>query len=405
MARIGGEGSGCNRQALTDEDKAGRDLFVSWAKEHGLEVSVDKIGNIFLRRGNGADELAPILLGSHLDTQPTGGQFDGVVGVIAALEVLARLGEEGIHPKRPMEAVVWTNEEGARFKPAMLGSAVFAGLIDLDTALAAEDSAGKRLGDELERIGYAGSAPPTGRQFHAALELHIEQGPILEAQKRQIGLVKGVQAVRWLRIVIEGEAAHAGTTPMDRRRDPFRAVPAIVGQCYALAREAGALVTFGEASTDPGVANTVPRSLSLTIDVRHAEEAALDKVCAAMARAVELEAKDAGVSGRTVPLWHSPAVAFDEECVAAVRAAATILGCSALPILSGAGHDSVCLARAGRAGMIFIPCRAGLSHNPLEHAAPHDIEAGANVLLHAALALAEEPASRQLSLGTGLGRR
>jgi N-carbamoyl-L-amino-acid hydrolase len=388
MAMIGAAGSGCNRQALTDEDKAGRDLFVNWGQEHGLSATVDQIGNIFLRREGRIPGLAPILIGSHLDTQPTGGKFDGVVGVIAGLEVLARLREAGITPERPMEVAVWTNEEGARFKPAMLGSAVFAGLIDWSAALQTADDQGKLLGEELARIGYAGNAPCTGRAFHSALELHIEQGPILEDNDKQIGLVTGVQAVRWFEILLEGEPAHAGTTPMERRRDVFRAVPALLEQCYALANTSGAMMTFGASSADPGVANTVPRSLSLTLDVRHADDCALDRLSEAIARTVEQTAKDAGVGGKISQLWHSSAVTFDAECIATARAAVAALGYSSMPIVSGAGHDSVCLARAGRAGMIFIPCRGGLSHNPQEFAEPRDIEAGANVLLHTALALA-----------------
>ena len=391
MAEIGAtRAGGCNRLAGTDADKQARDLFVSWCRRVGCDVSVDEIGNIFARRRGTSVSAPPVVMGSHLDTQPTGGKFDGVFGVLAALEVIETLNDRAIQTRHSLDAVCWTNEEGARFAPAMLGSGTFAGVFALDQALQSADAAGKRLGDELQRIGYAGTRPCRATPIKAALEVHIEQGPILEAKGVQIGVVTGVQGICWYDIVIEGAAVHAGPTPMDRRRDPVKALSDLVQALYATASTLGddARVTVGIVSAEPGVRNTVPQRVRASVDLRHPDRAQLD---AFRARLRQL-AKDIGTQARVevdvVEVWSSPAIAFDPACIASVRAAASDLGVSFTDMVSGAGHDSVYLAGVCPTSMIFIPCKDGVSHNEIESATPADISAGANVLLRAAHALA-----------------
>ncbi len=261
MAQIGATvKGGCNRQALTDEDKQGRDLFVGWCEAIGCGITIDEMGNIFARRPGRNEDLPPVITGSHLDTQPTGGKFDGVFGVLAGLEVLRTLEDNGTETDSPLEVVVWTNEEGARFAPAMVGSGVWAGEMDRDKIYATEDKAGKSFGAELERIGYKGDAPAQAKPLKAAFEAHIEQGPILEAEEKQIGVLTGVQGCRWYDLVIEGQPVHAGPTPMEVRKDPFMAALPILQGCYDLAKEHApwGRATFGDISAEPGSRNTVP---------------------------------------------------------------------------------------------------------------------------------------------------
>jgi N-carbamoyl-L-amino-acid hydrolase len=391
MAEIGATpAGGCNRQALTDEDKAGRDLFVRWCQRSGCSVRIDEVGNLFARRSGAVDASPPVLMGSHLDTQPTGGRFDGVYGVLAGLEVLETLADRGVTTRAPLELVAWTNEEGARFAPAMLGSGVWSGAFALEEARASVDKRGRSVGSELERIGYRGDAPARATPVSAAFEAHIEQGPILEDAGVQIGVVEGVQGMRWYDLILEGAASHAGTTPMEVRADPFRALPSILEGLYALARERApsARVTFGDIRAEPGARNTVPERIVVSVDVRHPDQGILDEMDAALRRIAEAGCAAAGLTGAVREVWGFPAVAFAPVCVEAVRDAAEKLAYSHMEMVSGAGHDAVYVSRVAPTGMIFVPCEKGLSHNEAENAKPEDLEAGANVLLHAVLALA-----------------
>ena len=386
MARIGAtKDGGSNRQALTDLDREGRDLFCSWARNAGCSIEIDQMGNIFARREGTDRDASPVLAGSHLDTQPTGGKFDGVYGVLAALEVIETLNDSNTPTSRPVEIVVWTNEEGARFSPAMIGSGVLAGEFSLEYGHAATDKAGKSIGDELRRIGYSGEKPCKPFPIHAAFEAHIEQGPILEATEKTIGVVTGVQGMRWYDVVISGDAVHAGPTPMDQRRDPFRALHSIVAELYEMADRYApqSRVTFGDIKAEPGARNTVPERLTLAVDLRHPTETTLEQMEEEFRAIVERSAARANVEGSVRVEWQSPAVEFNSECVAAVRTAAQNLEYPYLEIVSGAGHDSVYLSRIAATSMIFVPCKDGISHNEAESAEPGDLAAGANVLLHA----------------------
>ena len=388
MAKIGATpAGGSNRQALTDLDREGRDLFCSWARNAGCSIEVDQMGNIFARRAGTDPQAAPVIAGSHLDTQPTGGKFDGVYGVLAAFEVIETLNDSNTNTKRPIEAVVWTNEEGARFSPAMIGSGVLAGEFTLEYGYAAADKSGKTIGDELRRIGYAGDRPCKAFPIHAAFEAHIEQGPILEANDKTIGIVTGVQGMRWYDVVLTGEPVHAGPTPMDMRKDPFRALHSIVADLYEMADRYApqARVTFGDIKAEPGARNTVPERLILAVDLRHPNEETLEKMESEFRAIVEQSAAQAAVEGTVRVEWQSRAVAFDDECVNAVRTAAQTLEYPSLEIVSGAGHDSVYLSRIAATAMIFVPCAGGISHNEAESAEPADLAAGANTLLHAVL--------------------
>ncbi len=388
MARIGATPKGgVSRLALTDEDKAGRDLFVKWCREAGCTVTVDQVGNIFARRAGTFDDLPPVFLGSHLDSQPTGGRFDGVYGVLAGLEVIETMNDRGISTKHPLEVVSWTSEEGARFSPAMIGSGVFAGIFELDYALSRTDKDGLTLGDELERIGYAGKERSGGRPVRAAFELHIEQGPILEAEKKSIGVVNGVQGLRWYDLVIKGQEAHAGPTPMGHRRDPVAGLSSIIQRTYLLAEENAphARVTFGDIKVEPGSRNTVPGRVTLAIDLRHPDPPVLDFMDRDLRSIVKDHCRAAGLTGKLEEVWYMPPVFFAPECIFAVRDAVEGLGLPAMDIVSGAGHDALYLSKVTPTGMIFIPCRGGLSHNEREYASPGDLIAGGNVLLRAVL--------------------
>jgi N-carbamoyl-L-amino-acid hydrolase len=398
MARIGAtpKGGVC-RLALSDADKHGRDLFTRWCIEAGCEVRFDAIGNLFARRA--AAELpphstiapiAPIAMGSHLDSQPTGGKFDGVYGVLAALEVIRTLNDHRIQTRSPLEICVWTNEEGARFAPAMLGSAVFAGNLPLEQALATTDARGLSIAHELRRIGYAGPIRSTQRQPGVHLELHIEQGPVLENERKQIGVVTGVQGIRWYDVVITGTETHAGPTPMPLRKDPVQSAIALIADCYSLAATFApdARVTIGELQAWPGSRNTVPGKVRFTLDLRHPDNQILTRMDGAV-RALVVRAGTGPCDIALTPVWVSEPVVFAQACTSAVRAAAGELGYSHRDIVSGAGHDSVNLSRILPAGMIFIPCLQGVSHNEQESISPQQAEAGANVLLHAVLKLDE----------------
>ncbi len=390
MAEIGAtpKGGVC-RVALTEEDRRGRDLFIQWCREANCTISIDQMGNIFARRAGLSSDLPPVLIGSHLDSQPTGGKFDGVYGVLAALEVVETLNDQQIETPAPLEIVSWTNEEGARFAPAMIASGVFAGVFDLAYGWSREDAEGHSLGQALQQIGYMGDAPMGNRPIKAAFELHIEQGPILESEGKAVGIVTGVQGIRWYELIIEGKETHAGPTPMSHRRDPVQGMIPILRRIYELAAKNAphGRATIGHIQAEPGVINTVPGRLSIQVDLRHPEAAILDEMHSTLQQIVTSECAARQLKGQVNEIWYSPPVAFDPDCITAVREAVKTVDTSAMEIVSGAGHDAVYLARVAPTSMIFIPCEDGLSHNELENATKEDVFAGANVLLHAVLAV------------------
>jgi N-carbamoyl-L-amino-acid hydrolase len=388
MARIGATpAGGCNRQALTDLDRQGRDLFTGWCRDAGCSIRIDTMGNIFAQRAGQDAEAPPVFAGSHLDTQPAGGRFDGVYGVLAGLEAVRALNEARVETEHPVEVVCWTNEEGARFAPAMIGSGVWGGAFTLDYAHARTDKSGVTLGAELARIGYLGDTPCAAGPVKAAFEVHIEQGPILEQEKLQIGVLTGVQGMRWYDLVLEGEACHAGATPMEIRRDPVKALGLIVSALYELVATHApwARLTFGTAQFAPGSRNTVPQRVTVSIDLRHPQQATLDTLEQSMRDIVAAHCAATDVRSDLRVEWNSPPVEFAPQCIGAVQRAVERLGYSNRRMVSGAGHDSVYVSRVAPTSMIFVPCERGLSHNEQENARPEDLEAGCNVLLHAML--------------------
>ena len=388
MAEIGATpAGGCNRQALTDDDKRGRDLFCHWAREAGCKIRVDAMGNIFARRAGRKQDAAPVISGSHLDTQPTGGKFDGVYGVLAALEVIESLNDNNIETEHPFEAVVWTNEEGARFAPAMIGSGVFCGEFELDFAHAIADKEEKTIGSELSRIGYDGNEPCAPFPIQASYEVHIEQGPILEAKDKPVGIVTGVQGMRWFDIVIDGSPVHAGPTPMEMRQDPVRALHKIIDRIYELTemRSPDSRATFGDIIVSPGSRNTVPQQIKLAVDIRHPDENTLEAMEKEMRQAAIEEARRADVDLKIDVIWRSPAVAFNQNCLDDIRRSVKVLGMPHIEMISGAGHDSVYVSRVAPTAMIFVPCERGISHNEAENADPAHLTAGTNVLFHTVL--------------------
>ena len=390
MARIGATAKGgvC-RLAATDLDRQGRDLFVRWCKEAGCTISVDGIGNIFARRPGRNPDLPPVMTGSHLDTQPTGGRFDGVYGVLAGLEVVRSLNDADYTTERPIEVVVWTNEEGSRFSPAMVGSGVYAGVWDLAYGLERPDNNDptKTLGSELAAIGYAGDMPIGNRPAKAYFEAHIEQGPILEDEGKVIGVVTGAQGQRWYEITVTGQEAHAGPTPMKKRRDALVASARMIDAVnrIGLANQPNACATVGFVRVSPNSRNTIPGQVFFTVDFRHPVDAVLTKMDQELRAACAGFAAETGTEAEVKEFWYFPPTPFDPDCVAAVRAAAAQGGFAAMDIVSGAGHDAVYMARVAPTGMIFVPCTDGISHNEVEDAKPSDIAAGCEVLLHAML--------------------
>jgi len=381
---------GVRRLALTDDDRLARDVFVDWCRGAGCEVSVDRIGNLFARREGRDPSRAPVLLGSHLDTQPTGGRFDGIYGVLAGLEVLRTLDDHDVVTEAPIEVAVWTNEEGARFAPAMLGSGVFAGVFSLEEGLGATDPDGITLGDELVRTGFAGEVPLGGRALDAYLELHIEQGPVLEADGLTIGVVEGVLGIRWYDITLDGQEAHAGPTPMGPRRDALLGAARLVevAHAVALAHTPEGRATVGVIEARPGSRNTVPGHVSLSVDLRHPDPEVLATMDGELHDRATEAAEALGLVLAIEPIWYSPPVAFDPALVDAIEAAAAGLGLPSRRMVSGAGHDACYLAQVAPTAMIFIPCAGGLSHNEAETIESAHATAGAQVLLRAALARA-----------------
>jgi N-carbamoyl-L-amino-acid hydrolase len=386
-----GKAGGLRRLALTDADKEMRDLFITWCTEVGCTVAVDRVGNIFARRSGSDDHLPPVLMGSHLDTQVAGGKYDGIVGVLAGLEVLRTLDERHVPTKRPLELVCWTNEEGARFTPPMVASGAFAGVFDVDWVLGLRDDDGKRFGGELERIGYNGKAAVGGRAIDAYFELHIEQGPILDREALPVGIVVGGYATRGMHVDVLGETAHAGPTPMDRRRNALvgAAMLAVavndVGWKYH-ATEGKA--TVARMIAWPNKAGILSEYAQLTCDVRHAEREVADRMIAEVKAAMPECARRANVEMRIAGEWQFGSERFDPGCVRLIREAAERLDVPHRDILSQAGHDAYYISRVAPTAMIFTPCRDGISHNEAEHAEPDTTVPGVNVLLHAVLARA-----------------
>jgi len=395
MAEIGAtpKGGVC-RLALTDLDREGRDLIVSWAKQAGCTVSVDQMGNVFMRRAGRNPTAAPVLTGSHADSQPTGGRFDGIYGILGGLEVIRTLNDLKIETEHPIEVVIWTNEEGSRFAPAMVASGVFAGVFTLEYGLSRKDVDGKTIGEELQRIGYAGPLPCGGRPIHAAFELHIEQGPILEAENHTIGVVSDAQGQRWYEIVFTGQEAHAGPTPMPRRRDALLGAARVVDMVnrIGLAHAPFACATVGMLQVHPNSRNVIPGRVFFTVDFRHPDDAVLAQMDAELRVGVARVADELRLACELEQIFYYAPIAFDAECVKSVRAAAARFGYSHRDMVSGAGHDACYLSKVAPTSMVFIPCIDGISHNEIEDATPPWIEAGANVLLHAMLKRAGEGA-------------
>lgn len=389
MAQIGAtEKGGVSRLALTDEDRRGRDLFVHWCEAAGCSIRVDAMGNIFARRAGRHDHLAPVITGSHGDSQPFGGKYDGIYGVLAGVEVLRTLNDLGIETDRPIEVVNWTNEEGSRFAPAMISSGVYAGVFDLEYGLSREDKSGVTIGQALQHIGYAGPHPVGGQAIHAAFELHIEQGPILEAQNITIGVVTGAQGQRWYEVELTGRSAHAGTTPMDHRLDALLGFARVVEAVNGLGLEQGAegRATVGMANIFPNSRNVVPGRVFFSVEFRHPDEAVLARQDQQLRDAVAQIAERIGLQHSVKQIFQYAPIAFDAECVEVVRASAEALGYSHRPMISGAGHDACYLNKVAPTAMIFVPCVDGLSHNEAEEISQEWSTAGADVLLQAILA-------------------
>lgn len=382
-------GGGCARLALTDDDKFGRDLVVQWMKELNLEVSIDVVGNVVgtWNVGHGS----PVMTGSHIDTVRTGGKFDGNLGVLAGLEVIQTCQDNGVIPARPLSVAFFTNEEGARFAPDMFGSLVYVGGWSVEEALDTIGIDGARVGDELERIGYNGSTPCPALAPHAFVELHIEQGPVLEQKGFTIGAVTGVQGISWQEVTISGQSNHAGTTPMNLRHDPAYVASAIAVFLRQLASRYGGhqVCTVGKIDLHPNLINVVPSTATLTLDVRNTDEALLQKALQEIRNFLQQIASDEGVAITTRQLARFEPVEFDEQIVALIEDLAKQEGHTVMRLPSGAGHDAQMLARVCPTAMIFVPSIAGISHNPAENTSDEDLEAGANLLLHSMLHLTD----------------
>ena len=388
LAKIGAtpKGGVC-RLTLTDLDKQGRDLVISWAREAGMTVVIDKIGNGFMRRAGRNNTLPPIVTGSHIDTQPTGGKFDGNYGVLAGIEVVRTLNDHGIKTEAPIEVAFWTNEEGSRFVPVMMGSGVFAKAFTLEHAYAARDTAGKSVKEELQRIGYIGPQEPGDHPIGAYFETHIEQGPVLEDNDKTIGVVQGVLGIRWFDCTVTGMEAHAGPTPMALRKDALQVATHLMQEVVAAAlrHKPHGRGTVGMVNVFPNSRNVIPGNVKFSIDLRNATDAIVDTMASEVKAYAEKLSKDSGLPIKIELVSSYPAQVFHADCVEAVARAAAKLGYSNMPAVSGAGHDAVYMAQLAPAGMIFIPCKDGISHNEIEDAKPEHITAGCNVLLHAML--------------------
>ncbi len=381
-------GGGVCRLALTDEDRKGRDLLVGWMRELGMAVLIDRIGNIFGTRP-GRRPAPPLMIGSHIDTVKTGGLYDGALGVLTGLEVVETLDDLGVATDRPITVAAFTNEEGARFAPDMMGSLVHVGGMTVEAARAVVGIDGTTVGDALDGIGYAGLAPCGKPEVHSYLELHIEQGPILEAERVDIGVVEGVQAISWTEFVLEGASAHAGTTPMAMRRDAGLAAARAAVAVNDIVRAVGGQVgTVGSLVFEPNLVNVVAGKATFTVDLRNNDADALARVDAAVGLAVRGIAEDAGLALRSRILASFAPVGFDRDLIGEIEATTANLGLRSRRMVSGAGHDAQMMARICPAAMVFVPSARGLSHNIAEFTAPDDIAAGASVLFEMAVKLA-----------------
>jgi N-carbamoyl-L-amino-acid hydrolase len=376
---------GLNRQTLTPEDVQIRAWFTETAKSLGATVQIDSLGSQFAIFP-GTEPRAPIAMGSHLDTQPTGGRFDGILGVLAGLATIRALRAAEITTRHPLAVINWTNEEGARFAPAMLGSGVHAGAFSAAYALSRTDAHGASLAEALAQSGQAGATPAGAQTLTAYFELHIEQGPILEQETIDIGVVTGVQGMSWFDVTVTGTPTHAGTTPLHLRHDPVLAAATMIQAVDALARaDPAARATVGQLEAHPGSRNTVAGRVSFTVDLRHPETRHLAALENAFRAALPPLAQARGCTARIEKIWHAPPVTFDATCLQAVGHAARLLGARYRPIISGAGHDAVYLARICPTAMIFTPCQGGISHHPAESITREQAALGADVLLHTVL--------------------
>ena len=392
MAKIGpGIAGGNNRQTLTDEDSEGRHLFQRWCEEAGCTMGVDTMGNMFATRAGEDSEALPVYVGSHLDTQPTGGKYDGVLGVLSGLEIIRTLNDLGIKTKHPIVVTNWTNEEGTRFAPPMLSSGVFAGLHAQDWAYDREDSEGLKFGDELRRIGWVGDEVVGAREMHAFFELHIEQGPILEAEGKDIGVVTHGQGLNWLQVTLTGKEQLTGSTPMPMRRNAGLGMAKVTQLAHdiAMSHQPKALGAVGQCDVYPNSRNIIPGRVVFTIDFRSPDLDIQADMEARLRAGVAEIAAELGLEGEVEVVGHFDPVTFNEDCVGAVRRAAERLGYSHMDIVSGAGHDACWINRVTPTAMVMCPCVDGLSHNEAEDISPEWAEAGTNVLFHAVVETAE----------------
>ncbi|KKC37823.1 allantoate amidohydrolase [Devosia epidermidihirudinis] len=392
MAKIGpGIAGGNNRQTLTDEDGEGRRLFQAWCEDAGLTMAVDKMGTMFMTRPGTDPDALPVYVGSHLDTQPTGGKYDGVLGVLAGLEVVRSMNDLGIKTKHPIVVTNWANEEGARFAPAMLASGVFAGVHTLEYAYDRRDSDGKAYGDELQRIGWVGEEPVGARKMHAYFEYHIEQGPILEAEGKQIGVVTHGQGLWWLEFTLTGREAHTGSTPMNMRVNAGLAMARILEavQGVAMDHQPGAVGGVGQMKFAPNSRNVLPGTVVFTVDIRSPDLGKLTSMRSQIEEKAQAICTELGVGYAMEAVGHFDPVAFDPALVARVRKAAVDLGYSHMDIISGAGHDACWTNKVAPSTMIMCPCVDGLSHNEAEEISKEWSTAGADVLFHAVVETAE----------------
>ncbi|MBN7784699.1 Zn-dependent hydrolase [Ponticoccus gilvus] len=392
MARIGpGVAGGNNRQTLTDADAEGRALFRRWCEEAGMTMGLDTMGNMFFTRAGTDPEALPVYVGSHLDTQPTGGKYDGVLGVLAGLELVRTLNDTGIRTKHPIVVTNWTNEEGTRFAPAMLASGVFAGVHTQDWAYARQDAAGKSFGAELDRIGWKGDEAVGARKMHAFFELHIEQGPILEAEGKQIGVVTHGQGLSWTQVTVTGKDAHTGSTPMPMRRNAGLGMARILEKVDEIAwsHKPDAVGAAGHIDVYPNSRNVIPGKVVFTVDFRSPELSVIEDMEARLRTEAQAICDEMGLEVAFEKVGGFDPVAFDETCVGAVRAAAERLGYSHRNIISGAGHDACWINQIAPTAMIMCPCVDGLSHNEAEEISKDWARAGADVLFHAVVETAE----------------
>ncbi|WP_394198613.1 Zn-dependent hydrolase [Litoreibacter albidus] len=392
MAKIGpGVAGGNNRQTLTDEDGEGRALFQRWCEDAGCTMGLDQMGNMFARREGTDPDALPVYIGSHLDTQPTGGKYDGVLGVLSGLEVIRTLNDLNIKTKHPIVATNFTNEEGTRYAPAMLSSGVFAGIHTQDWAYAREDAEGKLFGDELKRIGWCGEEEVGARKMHAFFELHIEQGPILEAEKKDIGVVTHGQGLSWTQVTITGKDSHTGSTPMPMRKNAGLGMAKVLELVDEIAwsHAPHAVGAAGHIDVYPNSRNVIPGKVVFTIDFRSPELDVIEDMEQRLATGAKVICDEMGLEIELEKVGGFDPVAFDENCVSAVRDAANRLGYSHMDLISGAGHDACWINRVAPTAMIMCPCVDGLSHNEAEEISPEWAEAGTNVLFHAVLETAE----------------